>query len=153
MTIRNLAGRGLPRLILAIAASAMVGAGVGVCGTAPASAKCGGFLYFYDGAALTTNPAAAKPAVTINLSLRQDQHIMRNGDQEPDPAPTNAVLHKDQDHANFSFLSGHVLFMDARTRKPEACLSMGKNAHTAWSTPIRRWRLLRTSSKRNLSLF
>jgi hypothetical protein len=40
-----------------------------------------------------------------------------------------------QDHVILSFLSGHVLFMDAATKKPEACLSMGKNAHAAWPTP------------------
>jgi len=44
-------------------------------------------------------------------------------------------FNKDQNHAILSFLSGHVLFMDAKTRKPEACLSMGKNAHAAWPTP------------------
>jgi hypothetical protein len=42
---------------------------------------------------------------------------------------------KDQSHVILSFLSGHVLFMDAATKKPEACLSMGKNVHAAWPTP------------------
>ncbi len=40
-----------------------------------------------------------------------------------------------QDHALISFLSGQVLFMDAATKKAEACLSMGKNVHAAWPTP------------------
>jgi hypothetical protein len=40
-----------------------------------------------------------------------------------------------QDHAIISFLSGHVLFLDAATKKPDACLSMGKNVHAAWPTP------------------
>ena len=81
MTIHDRARRGLSRLTLAIVASALVGAGVGTGGMAPASAyevwltdqsdtgkESGGFLYIYDGAALAANPAAAKPAVTIDLS-------------------------------------------------------------------------------------
>lgn len=38
MTIYDVASRGLSRLILAIAASVLVGAGVGIGGMAPASA-------------------------------------------------------------------------------------------------------------------
>ncbi|MFQ5992142.1 MAG: hypothetical protein ACE5NA_06855, partial [Nitrospiraceae bacterium] len=34
-----------------------------------------------------------------------------------------------------SFLTGQVLFMDAATKKPEACVSVGKNVHAAWPTP------------------
>jgi hypothetical protein len=58
MTIHDLASRRGPHLILAIAASALVGAGVGIGGIAPASAyevwltdqsdtgkESGGFLY------------------------------------------------------------------------------------------------------------
>ncbi|MDE3041992.1 MAG: hypothetical protein KGJ82_15660, partial [Nitrospirota bacterium] len=76
MKINDLVSRGLPLLILAIAASTLVWAGVGIGGIAPASAyevwltdqsdtakESGGFLYIYDGAALAANPAAAKPAV------------------------------------------------------------------------------------------
>src|SRR5687767_15818336 len=79
MAIHHRASRGLSRLILAVAASALIGAGVGV--DPPASAyevwltdqsdtgkESGGFLYIYDGAALAANPAAAKPAITIDLS-------------------------------------------------------------------------------------
>ena len=44
------------------------------------------------------------------------------------------LFNQRQDHVILSFLSGHVLFMNAQTRKPEACLSMGKNVHAVWST-------------------
>ena len=147
MTIYGLVRRGLSRLTLAIVASALVWAGVGIGGIAPASAyevwltdqsdtakESGGFLYIYDGAALAANPAAAKPAVTIDLS-GEINTFCEAATKKPVRRPHMLFFNKDQSHAILSFLSGHVLFMDAKTRKPEACLSMGKNAHAAWPTP------------------
>ena len=141
MTIHDRARRGLSRLTLAIVASALVGAGVGTGGMAPASAyevwltdqsdtgkESGGFLYIYDGAALAANPAAAKPAVTIDLS-GEINTFCEAATKKPVRRPHMLFFNKNQDHAIVSFLSGHVLFMDAKTRKPEACLSMGKNVH------------------------
>ena len=147
MTIHGLASRGLSRLALAIAASALVGTGVGIGGIAPVSAyevwltdqsdtgkESGGFLYIYDGAALAANPALAKPAVTIDLS-GEINTFCEAATKKPVRRPHMLFFNKNQDHAIVSFLSGHVLFMDAKTRKPEACLSMGKNVHAAWPTP------------------
>ena len=147
MTIHGLANRGLSRLILALVATTLVGAGVGIGGMAPASAyevwltdqsdtakESGGFLYIYDGAALAANPAAAKPAVTIDLS-GEINTFCEAATKKPVRRPHMLFFNKDQSHVILSFLSGHVLFMDAKTRKPEACLSMGKNAHAAWPTP------------------
>ena len=147
MTIYGLVRRGLSRLTLAIVASALVWAGVGIGGIAPASAyevwltdqsdtakESGGFLYIYDGAALAANPAAAKPAVTIDLS-GEINTFCEAATKKPVRRPHMLFFNKDQSHAILSFLSGHVLFMDAKTRKPEACLSMGKNVHAAWPTP------------------
>ena len=95
--------------------------------------ESGGFLYIYDGAALAANPAAAKPAVTIDLS-GEINTFCEAATKKPVRRPHMLFFNKDQDHVILSFLSGHVLFMDAKTRKPEACLSMGKNAHAAWPT-------------------
>ena len=147
MTIHGLASRGLSRLTLALAATTLVGAGVGIGGMAPASAyevwltdqsdtakESGGFLHIYDGAALAANPAAAKPAVTIDLS-GEINTFCEAATKKPVRRPHMLFFNKDQSHVILSFLSGHVLFMDAKTRKPEACLSMGKNAHAAWPTP------------------
>ena len=147
MTIHDVARRGLSRLTLAIAASVLVGAGVGTGGVAPVSAyevwltdqsdtgkESGGFLYIYDGAALTTNPATAKPAVIMDLS-GEINTFCEAATKKPVRRPHMLFFNKSQDHAIISFLSGHVLFMDAKTRKPEACLSMGKNVHAAWPTP------------------
>lgn len=147
MTIHDVARRGLSRLTLAIAVSVLVGAGVGTGGVAPVSAyevwltdqsdtgkESGGFLYIYDGAALTANPATAKPAVTMDLS-GEINTFCEAATKKPVRRPHMLFFNKSQDHAIISFLSGHVLFMDAKTRKPEACLSMGKNVHAAWPTP------------------
>ncbi len=146
MTILGLVNKGLSRFILAIAASVLAVTGVGIGGIAPASAyevwltdqsdtgkESGGFLYIYDGAALAANPAAAKPAVTIDLS-GEINTFCEAATKKPVRRPHMLFFNKDQDHVILSFLSGHVLFMDAKTRKPEACLSMGKNAHAAWPT-------------------
>lgn len=147
MTIHDSASKGLSCLILAIAASAVMGAGVGIGGVAPAFAyevwltdqsdtgkESGGFLYIYDGAALAANPAAAKPAITIDLS-GEINTFCETATKKPVRRPHMLFFNKNQDRAILSFLSGHVLFMDAKTRKPEACLSMGKNVHAAWPTP------------------
>ena len=147
MTIHSLAGRRVRRFIFAIATIALVGTGVGVCGIAPASAyevwltdqsdtavESGGFLYIYDGAALAANPATAKPAVTIDLS-GEINTFCEAATKKPIRRPHMLFFNRDQSHAILSFLSGQVLFMDAKTRKPEACLSMGKNVHAAWPTP------------------
>lgn len=147
MAIHGLPRRCVSHLILAVAATAMVGIGVGVGGSDTASAyevwltdqsdtakESGGFLYIYDGAALAANPAAAKPAVTIDLS-GEINTFCEAATKKPVRRPHMLFFNKDQDHAILSFLSGHVLFMDAKTRKPEACLSMGKNVHAAWPTP------------------
>ena len=147
MTMHDPASRGLAHRILSIAVSALVGVGVGMGGMAPASAyevwltdqsdtakESGGFLYVYDGAALAANPAAAKPAVTIDLS-GEINTFCEAATKKPVRRPHMLFFNKDQDHAIISFLSGHVLFMDALTRKPVSCLSMGKNVHAAWPTP------------------
>lgn len=147
MTIHGLASRGLRHLILAIVVSVLVGTGIGMGGMAPVFAyevwltdqsdtakESGGFLYIYDGAALAANPSAAKPAVTIDLS-GDINTFCEAATKKPVRRPHMLFFNKNQDHAILSFLSGHVLFMDAKTRKPEACLSMGKNVHAAWPTP------------------
>jgi hypothetical protein len=145
MAIHHRASRGLSRLILAVAASALIGAGVGV--DPPASAyevwltdqsdtgkESGGILYVYDGETLAANPSAAKPTVTMDLS-GEINTFCEAATKKPVRRPHMLFFNKNQDHAIVSFLSGHVLFLDAKTRKPEACLSMGKNVHAAWPTP------------------
>lgn len=115
MTIYDLASRRGPHLILAIAASALVGAGVGIGGIPPASAyevwltdqsdtgkESGGFLYIYDGAAFAENPAAAQPAVTIDLSGEVNTFCEATT-KKPVRRPHMLFFNKNQDHAILSF--------------------------------------------------
>ncbi len=145
MATHHRASTGLTRLILAVAASALIGAGVGVDPLASAyevwltdqsdtGKESGGFLYVYDGEALAANPSASKPTVTMDLS-GEINAFCEAATKKPVRRPHMLFFNKNQDYAIVSFLSGHVLFMDAKTRKPVACLSMGKNVHAAWPTP------------------
>ena len=96
--------------------------------------ESGGFLYIYDGAQLGANPSTAKPTVTIDLGGEINK-FCEDATKKAVRRPHMLFFTKDQSHVVLSFLSGQVLFMDAATRKPEACLSMGKNVHAAWPTP------------------
>src|SRR5262245_44434318 len=93
-----------------------------------------GFLYIYDGAQLAANPMSAKPTMTIDFAGEVNK-LCEDATKKVVRRPHMLFFTKDQSHAIVSFLSGHVLFMDAATKKPEACLSMGKNVHAAWPTP------------------
>jgi hypothetical protein len=96
--------------------------------------ESGGYIYIYDGAELASNASAAKPKETIDLGMEVNS-FCQQATQKAVRRPHMLFFTKDQSHAILSFLSGQVLFMDAATRKPEACLSMGKNVHAAWPTP------------------
>ena len=96
--------------------------------------ESGGYLYIYDGARLASNPSAQKPMATIDLAGDINK-LCEEATQKPVRRPHMLFFTKDQSHLILSFLSGHVVFIDAATRKPEACLSVGKNVHAAWPTP------------------
>lgn len=96
--------------------------------------ESGGFLYIYDGAKLAANPSAAKPTQTIDFAGELGK-FCEDATKKPVRRPHMLFFNARQDHVLISFLSGQVLIMDAATKKPEACLSMGKNVHAAWPTP------------------
>ena len=96
--------------------------------------ESGGYLHIYDGAQLAENPASAKPTMTIDFAGDIGK-FCEEATKKAVRRPHMLFFNKNQDHAIISFLSGHVLFMDAATKKPDACLSMGKNVHAAWPTP------------------
>ncbi len=96
--------------------------------------ESGGFLYIYDGAALAANPTTTKPATTINFAGEINK-FCEDATKKAVRRPHMLFFTKDQTHVIISFLSGQVLIMDAVTKKPEACLSMGKSLHAAWPTP------------------
>lgn len=96
--------------------------------------ESGGFLYIYDGAKLAADPASARPVQTLDLSGEIGK-FCEDATKKAVRRPHMLFFNAAQDHVIISFLSGQVLFMDAATKKPEACLSMGKNVHAAWPTP------------------
>ncbi len=96
--------------------------------------ESGGFLHIYDGAQLAANPSATKPIQTIDFSGEIGK-FCEEATKKAVRRPHMLFFNAKQDHAIISFLSGQVLIMDAVTKKPEACLSMGKNVHAAWPTP------------------
>lgn len=96
--------------------------------------ESGGFLYIYDGAQLAANPASAKPTQTVDFAGEIGK-FCEEATKKAVRRPHMLFFNANQDHALISFLSGQVLIMDATTKKPEACLSMGKNVHAAWPTP------------------
>ncbi|MBI4401587.1 MAG: hypothetical protein HY581_08140 [Nitrospirae bacterium] len=114
--------------------------------TAPES---GGFLYIYDGAKLAANPSGTKPTVTIDIGGEINK-FCENATKKKVRRPHMLFFTKDQSHVVLSFLSGQALFMDATTRKPEACLNMGKNLHAAWPTPDQKMALAANMAEKKL---
>ncbi|MCP9460539.1 MAG: hypothetical protein NNA19_03995 [Nitrospira sp.] len=96
--------------------------------------ESGGYLHIYDGAKLAADPSPAKPVQTLDLSGEIGK-FCEEATKKAVRRPHMVFFNAKQDHVILSFLSGHVLFMDAATKKPEACLLVGKNAHAAWPTP------------------
>jgi hypothetical protein len=111
--------------------------------------ESGGYLYIYDGAELTANPSGAKPKVTMDLAGEVNT-FCQEATKKPVRRPHMLFFTHDDSHAILSFLSGQVLFMDAATRKPEACLSMGKNVHAAWPTPNQKMALAANIAEKKL---
>ncbi len=111
--------------------------------------ESGGYLYIYDGAQLAANPAGAKPTVTMDLAGDVNK-LCEETTKKPVRRPHMLFFTQDQSHAILSFLSGHVLFMDAATKKPEACLSVGKNVHAAWPTPDQKMALAANMADKKL---
>jgi hypothetical protein len=134
-------------VVMPLSMAALVVVGAGLWPADPVSAyevwltdqsdtgkESGGYLYIYDGAQLAANPAGAKPTTTIDLS-GEINTFCEAATKKSVRRPHMLFFNKQQDHVILSFLSGQVLFMDAATKKPQACLSMGKNVHAAWPTP------------------
>jgi len=119
---------------LVVAAPAAQAYEVWVTDQSDTEKESGGFLYVYDGAKLAADPASAKPLQTIDLSGEIGK-FCEEATKKAVRRPHMLFFNAAQDHVIISFLSGQVLFMDAATKKPEACLSMGKNVHAAWPTP------------------
>ena len=92
----------------------------------------GGTLYIYDGESLAKDPKAAK-AETVELG---DKFAEACKDAGGFPKRPHMIFFtKDQKYGIMSYVaSGHVVFIDAASRAPIGCVSLGKNAHAAWPT-------------------
>jgi hypothetical protein len=111
--------------------------------------ESGGLMYIYDGAQLSANPGTAKPTQTIDFAGDLGK-FCEEATKKPVRRPHMLFFNAKQDHALISFLSGHVLFLDATTKKPDACLSMGKNVHAAWPTPNEKMALAANIAEKKL---
>lgn len=82
----------------------------------------GGTLYIWDGHALENlHRAASAPVTKIELSGGAAALCLKDTGANP-VRPHMMAMNPAQTHAIISFVaSGHVLFMDAATRKPVAC--------------------------------
>ncbi len=93
-----------------------------------------GTLYVYDGLALGASPTRATPEV-IDLAGT----VAALCSSQTGAAPTRAhmlLFNRSQTHAILSYVAtGHVVFMDAATRSPVACIDVGDQAHAAFPAP------------------
>lgn len=93
----------------------------------------GGTLYIYDGPALAADAKSAK-AETVDLGDKFAEACKEAGGGYP-KRPHMIFFTKDGKYGIISYVaSGHVVFVDAASRAPIGCVSLGKNAHAAWPT-------------------
>jgi DNA-binding beta-propeller fold protein YncE len=95
----------------------------------------GGTLYIYRGSSLAgQNAANAQPEVIDLGAEAQDICLVETGSAPR--RPHMIVFNADHSHAILAYVAtGHVLFMDAATRAPVACLDVGEQAHAAFPSP------------------
>jgi hypothetical protein len=93
----------------------------------------GGTLYIYDGAALAADAKSAKAeAVDLGGKFAEACKDVPGGFPK---RPHMLFFTKDGKYALLSYVAtGHVVFLDAASRSPIGCVSLGKNAHAAWPT-------------------
>ena len=128
----------MPLALLAAVASGLSSAadayGVWITDQSDTGKDSGGFLYIYNGGKLAAKPSETKPVLALDLAGDVGK-FCEDATKKPVRRPHMLFFTRDQSHVILSFLSGQVLFMEAETRKLEACLSMGKMVHAAWPTP------------------
>lgn len=93
-----------------------------------------GTLYIYDGEQLVDSPSAVTPEV-VDLTGA----VSSLCSQQTASAPTRAhmlLFNASNTHAILSYVAtGHVVFMEASTRTPLACIDVGEQAHQAFPAP------------------
>lgn len=107
---------------------------VWVMDQADTTADGGGRLYVYPGDALTTEAAAAEPEVVDLGGAARTLCVVQTGSAPK--RPHMLMLNAGQTYAVVAFVAtGHVLFLDAASRTPVACIDVGEQAHAAYPSP------------------
>jgi hypothetical protein len=123
-------------------------------GSAHGFASYGGSLHIYDGAALRRDAASA-PAEVVDLGA-QTAALCRARTGANPVRPHMLVFSPCDAHSVLAFVvSGHVVFFDAASRAPVACLrtepgSPGRQAHAAVPTPDGRYVLVANQNGKKL---
>lgn len=99
------------------------------------TADGGGTLYIYQGEELSGQDAATAVPEVIDLGGVARTLCLNQTGTAP-RRPHMLFFNAAQTHAIISFVAtGHVLFMDAATRTPTACVDVGAQAHAAVPSP------------------
>jgi len=99
------------------------------------TADGGGTLYVYDGASLAGQAASSATPEMIDLGGSAQTFCLAETGTAP-RRPHMMLFNEDGSHAIVSYVAtGHVLFLDATTREPVACIDVGAQAHAAFPSP------------------
>ncbi len=117
----------------------------------------GGTVRIYDGRDVTgRNPSAAAPAGVINLGSETARLCRASTGADP-VRPHMLVFNKAETHAAVAFVaSGHVAILDARDRRPLACLRTEpgaggvRQAHALWPTEDDRYLVVANQNGKKL---
>jgi hypothetical protein len=95
------------------------------------TADGGGTLYVYPGEALKAKAAAAEPEV-VDLGGEATAVCLAQTGTVP-KRPHMLMVNLSETYAIVAFVAtGHVLFLDAPSRTPVACIDVGEQAHAAY---------------------
>ncbi|MDQ4134521.1 MAG: hypothetical protein M3179_15265 [Actinomycetota bacterium] len=99
------------------------------------TADGGGTLHIFQGSSLSGPSAAQAPREVINLGGAARSLCLAQTGSAP-RRPHMLMFNATHSRAILSFVAtGHVLFMNAATRAPIACIDVGLQAHAAFPAP------------------
>ncbi len=99
------------------------------------TADGGGTLHIYRGGTLLRRNARSTPRETVDLGGAARSLCLAQTGSAP-RRPHMLAFNADHSRAIVSFVAtGHVLFVDAETRAPVACIDVGAQAHAAFPSP------------------
>lgn len=109
----------------------------------------GGTLYIYRGADLTRDARRAVPEVVDLGGAAHALCVEQTGSAAR--MPHMVAFNHAQTHAILSYVAtGHVLFLNAATRAPVACVDVGEQAHAALPAPDQSYVLVANQNGKRL---